>query len=161
MVTISKLSDEQRKSKLFEEMAKHGVLHVEFVDGNRPAIISSLTCVLEERISQHLKQIRTKLLTYWSPTSTIKTKLLKLWCPNSAIRSSLVEVNSILRRLKQASSYPEPFIENEEDRTDRKEINKIIQRFVAEMQLLIYLNQTSIKQPKLFSYYLSKYYLNK
>lgn len=135
------LSDEQLKSKLFEEMAKHGILDVEFVDGNRPAIISSLTCVLEERISQHLKQIRTKLLTYWSPTSTIKTKLLNFWCPTSAIRSSLVEVNAILRRLKQASSYPEPFIENEEERPDKKEINEILQRFVAEMQYLIYLQK--------------------
>lgn len=135
------LSDEQLKSKLFEEMAKHGILHVEFVDGNRPAIISSFTCVLEERISQHLKQIRTKLLTYWSPTSTIKTKLLNFWCPTSAIRSSLVEVNAILRRLKQASSYPEPFIENEEERPDKKEINEILQRFVAEMQYLIYLQK--------------------
>lgn len=132
---------DELKSKLSEEMAKHGVLHVEFVDGNRPAIISSLTCVLEERISQHLKQIRTKLLTFWSPTSTIKTELLKIWCFNSAIRSSLVEVNAILRRLKQASSYPEPFIENEEDRTDKKEINEILQRFVAEMQFLIYLQK--------------------
>lgn len=129
VVTISMFSDEQQKSKFIEEVAEHGVLNVEFVDGNRPAIISSLTCVLEERISQHLKQIRTKLLTYRSPTSTIKTKLLKLWCPNSAIRSSLVEVNAILRRLKQASSYPESFIENEEDRTDKKEINKILQSF--------------------------------
>lgn len=121
------LSDEQLKSKLFEEMAKRGSLHVKFVDGNRPAIISSLTCVLEERISQHLTQIRTKLLTYW--------------CPTSAIRSSLVDVNAILRRLKQASSYPEPFIENEEERPDKKEINEKLQRFVAEMQYLIYLQK--------------------
>lgn len=132
--------DEQLKSKLSKEMAKHGVLNVEFVDGNRPAIISSLTCILEKRISQHLKQIRNTLLTYWSPTSTIKTKFINYWCPTSAIRSSLVEVNAILRRLKQASSYPEPFIENEES-TDKKEINEILRRFVAEMQFLIYLQK--------------------
>lgn len=125
-------SDEQLKSKLSKEMAKHGVLHVGFVDGNRPAIISKLTCILEERISQHLEKIRTELLKYCSPTSTIKTQNLNYWCPTSAIRSSLVEVNAILRRLTQASSYPEPFIENEEERPDKKEINEILERFVAK-----------------------------
>lgn len=134
-------SYEQLKSVLSKEMAKHGVLHVEFVDGNRPAIISSLTCILEERISQHLKQIRTELLTYCCPTSTIKTQFLNYWCPTSAIRSSLVEVNAILRRLKQASSYPEPFVENDEERPDKKEINEILQRFVAIMHFHIYLQK--------------------
>lgn len=130
-------SDEQLKSKLSKEIAKHGVLHVEFVDGNRLAIISSLTCILEKGISQHLEHIRTNLLKYRSPTSTFPNFIWNVLHPTSAIRSSLVEVNALLKRLKQASSYPEPLVENGEERTDKKEIDEILKRFVAEMLFYI------------------------
>lgn len=114
MITIDGFNDKQLKSRLHKEFTTYGFIHIEFVLGTRSEIINRLTFMLEKRISDYLEQIR--------------TKLLECACHTYTTRSSLAEVNSILRRLKQASCYPEPLIEDDDEKANYKEIYEIIER---------------------------------
>lgn len=114
MITIDTFNDKQLKSRLHKEFTMYGFIHIEFVLGTRLEIINRLTLMLEKRISDYLEQIR--------------TKLLECPCPTYTTRSSLAEVNAILRRLRQASCFPEPFIEDDEEKTNHKEIYEMLER---------------------------------
>lgn len=106
------------KMTIHAKLAPLGIKRVGFVIETCSEIIRKITCILERRLSNFLKQTKTKLLKY---SSTM---------PN--VRQSLLEVNAILRKLKQAAHYPKPL---EDDKTgeqnDDKEIDEILQRFVA------------------------------
>lgn len=103
-------------------MDTHGILH-EFVIKTRKEVIDKLTCVLEKRLTEYLKQIQEELNRYSPPTG------------NAA--SSLCEVNAILRRLKQAERYPEDLTENDDENgIEHLDVNRVLQRFVVNSFLL-------------------------
>lgn len=65
------------------------------------------------------------------------------------VDSSLLEVNAILKRLKQAKCYPEPLAETVEP--DKNEIDNILQRFVT---LMHYSTQFCTMYHRIFTLYI-------
>lgn len=112
MITVDAFNDKQLKSRLHTEFTTYGFIHIEFVLGTRSEIINRLTLMLEKRVSDYLEEIQ--------------RKLLECPCPTYTTRTSLSEVNSILRRLKQASCYP--LSEDDDEKANHKEIYEIIDR---------------------------------
>lgn len=102
------------KSTLKENVLELGNLNVENVIENRSEILSKMTRVLEQRLVVYLEETKMKLRDY---------------SRHHNVRSSLCEVNAILRRLKQAACYPEPYTnEEEEEDPQEKEVDKILHR---------------------------------
>lgn len=100
------------------KLAMLGIKRVSFAIETRSEIIRKITCILERRLSTFLKNTKTKLLKYCSTM------------PN--VRQSLLEVNAILRKLKQAACYPKPLEDDKTgEKSDEQEIDEILQRFVA------------------------------
>lgn len=80
--------------------------------------ITEITCILEQRLSDCLDQVRIKLPHCSSGKQNI--------------RSSLLEVNAIIRRLKQAACYPDILQDDEKDEeSDEQKIKEELQRFVT------------------------------
>lgn len=105
------------RDMLFEEISKFGISDVEFcnLDGTYSKIINRVTCSLEKRLTVFLKQVIFKLYEY---------------SRKHDVKSSLVEVNAILRRLKQAACYPECLSEaHEEGELVNDDVKVFIQRF--------------------------------
>lgn len=107
--------NEQIKSTLKENVLELGNLNVEIDIENRSDILLRMTRVLEQRLVVYLEQTKMKLRDYSRYHN---------------VRSSLREVNAILRRLKQAACYPEPYTdEEEEEHLQENEMDKILHRF--------------------------------
>lgn len=85
-------------------------------DGLLETTITEMTCILEQRLSDCLNQV--------------KIKLPKCSSGRQSIRSSLREVNAILRRLKQAACYPEILRDDEkEEESEEQKIKEELERF--------------------------------
>lgn len=114
-MTSDIFDNEQMKSALKENVLKLGNLNVEFVFDDRSEILSKMTRVLEQRLIVYLEQTKMKLRDYSRYHN---------------VRLRLREVKAILRRLKQAACYPEPFKdEEEEEDPQEKEVEEILKRF--------------------------------
>lgn len=114
-MTSEMFDNEQIKSTLKETVLELGNLNVEIVIENRSDILFRMTRVLEQRLVVYLEQTKMKLRDY---------------SRHHNVRSSLREVNAILRRLKQAACYPEPYTdEEEEEHSQENEMDKILHRF--------------------------------
>lgn len=114
-MTSDIFDNEQMKSALKENVLKLGNLNVEFVFDDRSEILSKMTRVLEQRLIVYLEQTKMKLRDY---------------SRHHNVRLRLREVKAILRRLKQAACYPEPFKdEEEEEDLQEKEVEEILKRF--------------------------------
>lgn len=114
-MTSDIFDNEQMKSALKENVLELGNLNVEFVFDDRSEILSKMTRVLEQRLIVYLEQTKMKLRDY---------------SRHHNVRLRLREVKAILRRLKQAACYPEPFKdEEEEEDPQEKEVEEILKRF--------------------------------
>lgn len=114
-MTLDIFNNEKMKSTLKENVLELGNLNVEIVTENRSDILFRMTRVLEQRLVVYLEQTKMKLRDY---------------SRHHNVRSSLGEVNAILRRLKQAAGYSEPYTDDEEEeQSQEKEVDKILQRF--------------------------------
>lgn len=82
----------------------------------RSIIVQNITCILEQMLSSYLVGTKKTLLDH---------------SHTHCVDSSLLEVNAILKRLKQAKCYPEPLAEIVEP--EKNEIDNILQRFVTLM----------------------------
>lgn len=115
VMTSEIFDNEQMKSALKENVLELGNLNVEFVFDDRSEILSKMTRVLEQRLIVYLEQTKMKLHDY---------------SRHHNVRLSLREVKAILRRLKQAACYPEPFKdEEEEEDPQEKEVEEILKSF--------------------------------
>lgn len=113
-MTSDIFDNEQMKSALKENVLELGNLNVEFVFDDRSEILSKMTRVLEQRLIVYLEQTKMKLRDY---------------SRHHNVRLRLREVKAILRRLKQAACYPEPFKdEEEEEDPQEKEVEEILKR---------------------------------
>lgn len=114
-MTSEMFDNEPIKSTLKETVLELGNLNVEIVIENRSDILFRMTRVLEQRLDVYLEQTKMKLRDY---------------SRHHNVRSSLCEVNAILRRLKQAACYPEPYTdEEEEEHSQENEMDKKLHRF--------------------------------
>lgn len=107
------------KKIIMKKMRTLGITKVEVIIQTRSEIVVKITCVLEHILSSYLVGTKQILLDH---------------SHSHKVDSSLLEVNAILKRLKQAECYPEPlagFVEPENN-----EIDNILQRFVTLMQYL-------------------------
>lgn len=99
------------------DLLLHRINDVDFASESKEDIITKITCSLEKRLITFFEQAHNTLQKNSSPTKNVQINLL--------------EVKAILRRLGKAVnvSIPEPFKNDvvEED-TERKEIEKILQR---------------------------------
>lgn len=139
---VGEFDDEPLRAKLIREVDTHGILH-EFVNKTRKEVIDKLTCVLEKRLTEYLKQIQEELNRYSPPTG------------NAA--SSLCEVNAILRRLKQAERYPDDLTENDDENgTEHLEVNRVLQRFVVNSFYYKTSGDILVRVPNCTTYILSK-----
>lgn len=102
---------------IIEGIRAIGITKVEFVMKTRSIIVQNITCILEQMLSSYLEGTNKTLLEH-SHTQYVD--------------SSLLEVNAILKRLKQAKCYPEPLTEIVEP--ENNEIGNILLRFVTLMQ---------------------------
>lgn len=102
---------------IIEGIRTVGITKVEVLMKTRSIIVQNITSILEQMLSSYLEETK-KILFDHSHTHYVD--------------SSLLEVNAILKRLKQAKCYPEPLAEIVEP--ENKEIDNILQRFVTLMQ---------------------------
>lgn len=115
VMTLDIFYNEQMKTTLKENVLELGSLNVEIVTENRSEILSKMTRFFEQRLVVYLEQTKMKLRDY---------------SRHHNVRSSLCEVNAILRRLKQAACYPEPYTDEEEEKDPQeKEVDKILHSF--------------------------------
>lgn len=115
VMTSEMFDNEPIKSTLKETVLELGNLNVEIVIENRSDILFRMTRVLEQRLDVYLEQTKMKLRDY---------------SRHHNVRSSLCEVNAILRRLKQAACYPEPYTdEEEEEHSQENEMDKKLHSF--------------------------------
>lgn len=113
-MTLDIFNNEQMKSTLKENVLELGIFNVEIIIENRSEILSKMTRVLEQRLVVYLEQTKIKLRDY---------------SRHHNVRSSLCKVNAILRRLNQATCYPEPYTDEEEEKDPQeKEVDKILHR---------------------------------
>lgn len=97
---------------IIEGIRKIGITKVEVVMKTRSIIVQNITCILEQMLSSYLVGTKKTLLDH---------------SHTHCVDSSLLEVNAILKRLKQAKCYPEPLAEIVEP--EKNEIDNILQRF--------------------------------
>lgn len=97
---------------IIEEIRTIGITKVEVVMKTRSIIVQNITCILEQMLESYLVGTKKTLLDH---------------SHTHCVDSSLLEVNAILKRLKQAKCYPEPLAEIVEP--DKNEIDNILQRF--------------------------------
>lgn len=107
------------KKIIMKKMRTLGITKIEVIIKTRSEIVVKITRVLEHMLSSYLVGTKQILLDH---SHTHK------------VDSSLLEVNAILKRLKQAECYPEPLAEFVEP--ENNEIDNILQRFVTLMQYL-------------------------
>lgn len=111
------MNEEKMKYTYDRDLILHRINDVDFASKSKEEIITKITCSLEKRLITFFEQAHKTLQKYSSPTKNVHINLL--------------EVKAILRRLGKAVnvSIPEPFQNDvvEED-TERKEIEKILQR---------------------------------
>lgn len=123
---------------IIEEIRTIGITKVEVVMKTRSIIVQNITCILEQMLSSYLVGTKKTLLDH---------------SHTHCVDSSLLEVNAILKRLKQAKCYPEPLAEIVEP--DKNEIDNILQRFVT---LMHYSTQFCTMYHRIFTLYM--YYRN-
>lgn len=129
-MALNIFNNEKMKSTLKENVLEPGNLNVENVIENRSEILSKMTRVLEQRLVVYLEETKMKLRDY---------------SRHHNVRSSLCEVNAILRRLKQAACYPEPYTnEEEEEDPQEKEVDKILHR-LENFAVVFFLSFTLFK----------------
>ncbi|XP_048745220.2 uncharacterized protein LOC125658127 isoform X4 [Ostrea edulis] len=105
--------DESLKLKLIDALSKSRMNDVNVIAKNRSEIITKMTCIMEQRFQEHLEEMRRNLHD------------LPL---NENVDASLLEVNALIRRLKQAACYPEPLPE-EDDKMRGETIRDMLQSF--------------------------------
>lgn len=107
------------KKIIMKKIRTLGITKVEVIIKTRSEVVQKITCILEHTLSSYLGGTKQILLDH---SHTHK------------VESSLLEVNAILKRLKQAECYPEPLAEFV--KPENNEIDNILQRFVTLMQYL-------------------------
>lgn len=124
VMTTDHIDNKRLKFTIVEKMTTLRITSVEFVIEIRSEIIKKITCILEQRLTEYLTQTKIKLMEHSS------------LAPN--VRQSLLEVNAIIRKLKQAACYPESLEEDGDgEKTVDKEIDEILQRFVTKIHKFI------------------------
>lgn len=101
------------KEIVIEKIMTLAITNVEVVLKIRSVFVQKITCILEHILSSYLEATKKILLDH---SHTHK------------VNSSLLEVNAILKRLKEAECYPEPLAEFVEPEIN--EIDNILRRFV-------------------------------
>lgn len=117
VLVVMEMECSKDKKNIIEKIMTLGISRVEVVIKRRSEIVQRITCTLEQILSSYLVGTKEILLDH---SHTHK------------VDSSLLEVNAILKRLKQAECYPEPLVGFVE--TANNEIDNILQRFVTLMQ---------------------------
>lgn len=117
LVVLEMECSNDKKYTIEKIMMTLGITDVEVVIKTRSEIVQKMTCILEHILSSYLVGTKEILLDH---SHTHK------------VDSSLLEVNAILKRLKQAECYPEPLAEFVEPANN--EIDNILQRYVTLMQ---------------------------
>lgn len=115
LVVLEMECSNDKKYTIEKIMMTLGITEVEVVIKTRSEIVQKMTCILEQFLSSYLVGTKEILLDH---SHTHK------------VDSSLLEVNAILKRLKQAKCYPEPLVEFVEP--ENNEIDNILQRFVMQ-----------------------------
>lgn len=119
VLVVMEMECSNDKKIIMKKMRTLGITKVEVIIKTRSEIVVKITCVLEHTLSSYLVGTKQILLDH---------------SHSHKVDSNLLEVNAILKRLKQAECYPEPlagFVEPENN-----EIDDILQRFVTLMQYL-------------------------
>lgn len=122
------MNEEKIKSTYQKDLPLNNIDDVDFASKSKEEIITKITCSLEKRLITFFEQAHKKLQKYSSSTENVQINLL--------------EVKEILRRLGKAVnvSIPEPFKNDVfEDDTERKEIEKLLQRW-GFLLLIFYYN---------------------
>lgn len=112
------LNNEQMKSEMFETAKICEITDVSFEEECRSKIITQMTSILEKRIVHYLQYIKDDL------TKRLRTQ---------AVNASLLEVNAVLKRLKQAECYPDMDSEDAkliEIEKETEEVDEILKRYV-------------------------------
>lgn len=120
LVVLEKTCSTNKKS-ITGKIRILGITKVEVVMKTRSEIVQKLTCSLEHILSSYLVGTKQKLFDH---SHTHK------------VDASLLEVNAILKRLKQAECYPEPLAEFAEP--EQNEIDNILQRFAEKILYSVY-----------------------
>lgn len=117
VIAMDNMNEERIKSTYHRYLQSNSIDIVDFASKSKEEIITKITCSLEKRLITFFEQAHKTLQKYSSPTENV--------------RNNLLEVKAILRRLGKAAnvSIPEPFKNDVfEDDTERKEIEKLLQR---------------------------------
>lgn len=117
MLVVVEMDFSNDTKVIIEKIMTLGITNVEIVIKTRSEIVLKITCILERIISSYLLETKKLLLDH---------------SHSHKVNSSLLEVNAILKRLKQAERDPEPQVEFME--AENNEIDNILQRFVALLQ---------------------------
>nr|XP_034330193.1 uncharacterized protein LOC117690335 isoform X3 [Crassostrea gigas] len=112
VLVVMEMECSKDKKNIIEKIMTLGISRVEVVIKRRSEIMQRITCTLEQILSSYLVGTKEILLDH-SHTHQVD--------------SSLLEVNAILKRLKQAECYPEPLVGFVEPANN--EIDNILQRF--------------------------------
>ena len=107
------------KSEMFETAKICEITDVSFEEECRSKIITQMTSILEKRIVHYLQYI--------------KDDLTKRRPRTQAVNASLLEVNAVLKRLKQAECYPDMDSEGAkliEIEKNPEEVDEILKRYV-------------------------------
>lgn len=121
VLVVMEMKYSYEKKLIIETMRILGIDKVEFIIKTRSEIVGKITCILEHILSYYLVGTKQILLEH---------------SHNRKVDSSLLEVNAILKRLKQAECYPKPldgFVEPENN-----EIDNILQRFSEKILYSVY-----------------------
>lgn len=95
VLVVMEMECSKDKKNIIEKIMTLGISRVEVVIKRRSEIVQRITCTLEQILSSYLVGTKEILLDH---SHTHK------------VDSSLLEVNAILKRLKQAECYPEPLV---------------------------------------------------